>query len=393
MVAVTGAAGYEGTRVTDVVAQAGVGRNTFYKHFASRDECFLATIDGVVDAAAASVVAAYRTPASSWEERLANALRQVLELVAQHPAAARLCLVEAHCAGPEAVQRAERLDRMLERVLADGLSRSPRHRDMPDELVQAVVGGLRHVVRGYVRRDDVARIRDMAPSLQAWALGYEPPRPPLARPSMPPARFQPPRPEPQDARERMLQAITALVVEKGYQALSIASVADQAEVSLSTFYKNFATKDEAFVAALSDAEQRLLAVTLPAFSDAPTWPEAVRDGLHAFFGFLAGDPMSAYIGGVDVFSGGLAALEWHEHSIQGFQALLMAGAEQYPAAASITAEAVAGAIGTAMFLQARDVGAERLYEIAPLAVYIALSPFVGARAAAELARSQGNGKK
>lgn len=33
--------GYEGTRVADIVAEAGLSKSTFYEHFASKEECFL----------------------------------------------------------------------------------------------------------------------------------------------------------------------------------------------------------------------------------------------------------------------------------------------------------------------------------------------------------------
>lgn len=33
--------GYEGTRVADIVAEAGLSKSTFYEHFASKEECFV----------------------------------------------------------------------------------------------------------------------------------------------------------------------------------------------------------------------------------------------------------------------------------------------------------------------------------------------------------------
>jgi AcrR family transcriptional regulator len=36
-----GRKGYEGTRVADIVAEAGLSKSTFYEHFASKEECFV----------------------------------------------------------------------------------------------------------------------------------------------------------------------------------------------------------------------------------------------------------------------------------------------------------------------------------------------------------------
>src|SRR6478609_3616571 len=41
--------GYTGTAVADVVAGAGVSRETFYQHFADKEACFLAAYEVAVD--------------------------------------------------------------------------------------------------------------------------------------------------------------------------------------------------------------------------------------------------------------------------------------------------------------------------------------------------------
>jgi AcrR family transcriptional regulator len=40
-VRLAGRKGYEGTRVADIVAEAGLSKSTFYEHFASKEECFV----------------------------------------------------------------------------------------------------------------------------------------------------------------------------------------------------------------------------------------------------------------------------------------------------------------------------------------------------------------
>jgi len=40
-VRLAGRNGYEGTRVADIVAEAGLSKSTFYEHFASKEECFV----------------------------------------------------------------------------------------------------------------------------------------------------------------------------------------------------------------------------------------------------------------------------------------------------------------------------------------------------------------
>lgn len=40
-VRIAGRKGYEGTRVADIVAEAGLSKSTFYEHFGSKEECFV----------------------------------------------------------------------------------------------------------------------------------------------------------------------------------------------------------------------------------------------------------------------------------------------------------------------------------------------------------------
>lgn len=40
-VRLAGTKGYEGTRIADIVAEAGLSKSTFYEHFASKEDCFV----------------------------------------------------------------------------------------------------------------------------------------------------------------------------------------------------------------------------------------------------------------------------------------------------------------------------------------------------------------
>ena len=96
--------GYVGTTVGDVLARAGVSRETFYQQFSSKLDCFLAAFDlagDVVVAGMAQAAAAGGTPF----ERVDRAVTAYLDVLAAEPGFARLFLVEVHAAGPEAMRR------------------------------------------------------------------------------------------------------------------------------------------------------------------------------------------------------------------------------------------------------------------------------------------------
>jgi AcrR family transcriptional regulator len=90
--------GYADFTVADVIKQAAVSRRTFYEHFSSKDDCFIATYDVVVAHVRRSVEAAL-AGAGEWPGRVRDAFARVLQFVAADPALARLCMVEPLAAG------------------------------------------------------------------------------------------------------------------------------------------------------------------------------------------------------------------------------------------------------------------------------------------------------
>jgi AcrR family transcriptional regulator len=97
---VTAARGYEATTVADILAEAGVGRETFYELFEDRRACVLAAHQELLDDLVGHVRIAYEGP-GEWVERCRATLRVLLEWFAADPALGRFLLVEAAAVGPE----------------------------------------------------------------------------------------------------------------------------------------------------------------------------------------------------------------------------------------------------------------------------------------------------
>jgi len=380
--------GYEATRVADVLELAGVSRNAFYAHFDNKQECFLATLDAVATMAGAAVLDRYRNAEGAWHERLAAAFELMAEMVVAQPAAARLGLVEVYAAGPEALERLEAIDRRVEKTVLEALSESPERVAMPREIVRAILGGLRKIMHTRVREGREAELPGLVPELLEWALTYRSPPQRLRRPRKPPAELVAKRPEADDGWRRMLYAVTELVAEKGYPAMTITEIAEGAGVSLTTFYAYFSGKEEAFLATLADAQERLLSATLPIFKAAKDWPHGVSAGLHAFFAFLATDATTARLGVMAVWATGPRGLDLRARGMAAFSALLDEGYRNYPETKRAAGEAIGASIDALLYDYLRRKGADRIYEIAPTAAFIALAPFVGSEAAAEVANAK-----
>jgi len=57
-------------------------------------------------------------------------------------------------------------------------------------------------------------------------------------------------------RRALKEALTDLILEKGYEAVTVQDVIDQADIGRSTFYAHFMDKDELLMAILSDLQAR-----------------------------------------------------------------------------------------------------------------------------------------
>jgi AcrR family transcriptional regulator len=261
---------------------------------------------------------------------------------------------------------------------------------MPPEIVRAMVGGIRKVIHSRLYRHEEGELVELVPQMWAWLAAYTTPPEALRRPRGRPAHNG--GAPGYDPVERILRALAAVVAEKGYPAMTIGDIAARASISLSTFYANFADKEEAMLAAVDSGSAQMLATTLPAFRRAPDWPHAVRGAYGAMFAFCAAEPEYTTLGAVDVYAAGRRALEQRDQVMTTMEALLVPGFELKPDVTPIAAEAIGGAIYSMIYDQVKRGGAESMQEIAPLATYVTLAPFIGAEEACAVANSDGRGR-
>jgi AcrR family transcriptional regulator len=387
-VAVVARIGYERMRVADLVEVSGVSRSAFYKHFDNKHDCFLATLDAIAGLAVPGLLESFRSSSGTSEERLETMLRALLAALGDQPAAARVFWVEGYAAGPDAVDRIEQFDKRVEDIVLDALRDSPERADLPREVVRAICGGLRKLVNTRVREGREQELFDLVPELVGWAGCYYRPAEALRRPRKPPVGLVELPPASTDPRDRIITAVTEIVTEGGYGTMKITEIARRASVSLTTFYDDFNGKEDAFVAAIERAVENTLTAVLPVFQAASDWPRAVAYALHAFFAISAYYPPMAHLAAIGAYEGGRPAMRTRDEGIRAFQPLLQPGFERSPDVPPIVPEAVGASVYALLTHQLRHRGTDRLYEIAPTAVFMALAPFVGSDEAARLANER-----
>jgi AcrR family transcriptional regulator len=178
--------GYAATTIEDIVRGAGVSKKTFYEHFSDKLDCFLAAYEAASDELLAHVRAAQEAAAGGdatqpsttlkgsdpWLARTRAGIHAYLRWLAAEPALARVFLIEVAAAGPEALERRERLrDRYAERMRELQVANS-----VPDEIFHAVVAGADDlVVRRLREGGDLLELEPILLYLQVSLLsGAEP---------------------------------------------------------------------------------------------------------------------------------------------------------------------------------------------------------------------------
>jgi AcrR family transcriptional regulator len=152
--------GYAAATIDDVVRRAGVSKKTFYEHFADKQDCFLAAYEAAGEQLLERVSEAHASQ-EDWLERTRAGIRAYLRWLAAEPALARVFLIEVAAAGPQALERRERLrDRYAELMQKRG---APER--VPFEVFHAVVAAVDDVVVRHIREHGAEDLPALEPVL------------------------------------------------------------------------------------------------------------------------------------------------------------------------------------------------------------------------------------
>jgi AcrR family transcriptional regulator len=159
--------GYEATKIADIVRRAAVARKTLYDNFDGKEDLFLSAIDTILTEMRVVVEEACERTAGSPEERIAAGLEALLDFIVEHPAGARMCMVEAISATPSSA----RLYDAGMREFVDLLRRSsPNGTDLPETIEESLVGGVAWILQQQIRRGDAERVGELLSELSQFVL-------------------------------------------------------------------------------------------------------------------------------------------------------------------------------------------------------------------------------
>jgi AcrR family transcriptional regulator len=391
--------GFTGTTLRELVALAGVSRTTFYEHFESKQDCFLATFDEIVAEVGERVGRAYREP-TDFREQLVAGLAAFMDLAVEEPAAARLAAVESLTLGAAGVEHRERGSQAFELMISQSFEHSPAPREVSPIAVRAIVAGIRGVVYRRLRAGRQEDLPGLVEELVDWALRYqEPDKEAVAsacaaaalpvEPALQDLDGEEEKPdwtEPPDSalsraeltqRERIVRAAARVVVQKGYEALSIPTISATAGTSNQTFYEHFRNKREPFIAAFEILSGEVLKETAAAFAAAGDRPQAIGVGVRAMLEHIATNELFARLAFFELPTAGPAALDYADTAMDRFTAFLTP--EGLPSGIegsvpSVILEAIGSGIWAAIQHEIAHGRRAELAELAPEITRIALAP-------------------
>lgn len=159
--------GYDATKIGDIVRRAGVARKTLYDNFEGKEEVFLAAFDTAVDEALARIEADCAEVEGGWEEQVQAGLAAFLRYVAENPALARMCMIEALSATQAAT---ERYEAAMQRFVDLTKRTVPQDDQLPETIEETLVGGVAWIVYQQIRREEAEQAEDLLPELSEFML-------------------------------------------------------------------------------------------------------------------------------------------------------------------------------------------------------------------------------
>jgi AcrR family transcriptional regulator len=134
--------GYPEVRIELIVKEAHVSLRTFYKHYPSKEACFIDLFDSAFAAATEEIRRHLAAEPLPWAEQVALALRLFAEQISAEPEIARSIIVESPSVGPALSERYEKATKAFVTLFAGGRELSPRRAELPDSIEDTLAGAV-----------------------------------------------------------------------------------------------------------------------------------------------------------------------------------------------------------------------------------------------------------
>lgn len=158
--------GYEATKIADIVRRAAVARKTLYDNFDGKEDLFLSAV-GTTLSEMRVVVEEACERTSSFESQIVAGLEALLDFIAEHPTASRMCMVEAISATPSSARLYDAGVREFVELLRGS---TPDEADLPQTMEESLAGGVAWILQQQIRRGEAENVAELLPELSQFVL-------------------------------------------------------------------------------------------------------------------------------------------------------------------------------------------------------------------------------
>jgi AcrR family transcriptional regulator len=163
--------GYQKTTVSLIGRHAAVSKSDFYKHFESKDDCFIAAYDVAVERIREQVVTACKgMEGEGWAQRVREGVRALLDLFSAEPGLASLVLVEGLRAGRDVYDRYQVAVESFVVYLRQDAPLSLADTEVPRATDEAVVGGVASLLGRRILAGEAEQVSGLFPEILEFVL-------------------------------------------------------------------------------------------------------------------------------------------------------------------------------------------------------------------------------
>jgi len=134
--------GYSDVTVELIVKRAHVSYKTFYKHYRSKEECFVDLFSVAFESTEKRIREALQRRDLSWPDEVVLALRTLVDAILVEPEMARAVIVESPTVGPAITARYERATKTFASLLRAGREQNPRGSELPETIEDTLAGAV-----------------------------------------------------------------------------------------------------------------------------------------------------------------------------------------------------------------------------------------------------------
>jgi AcrR family transcriptional regulator len=151
--------------------RAAVSKSDFYKHFESKDDCFVAAYDAAIERIREQIVTACEAATGEeWVDRVEAAISALLDLFDQEPALAGIALVEGLRAGRDIYDRYQAALESFVPILGRGAPQPRAGSAVPEATAEAVIGGVASLLSSRILAGDGERLSELFPEILQFTL-------------------------------------------------------------------------------------------------------------------------------------------------------------------------------------------------------------------------------